>query len=524
MLPNIRERSQKVADYLQNHTKAGIETIAQAIGVSKSSVHRHQQAISDRNQYPESALWETEVGHQWLIRLVLAVLYHFGIKQGIGADSLSAFLSDLRLDTHVGISASALRQLEQRIAQAILDYEAAQAEPCQGGERQGICLGADETFFGLPILVLIELASGFIFTEVSCENRQYETWLEQLSQWWNPEQWTCHFLVSDGARALVKLAVSGLSSVSVADLFHALRALGRPIGNALSQRLAQVNRQIRQVEAQLQQHPAAEPPPTLSTKRAALSQQQQQIEADQHLYHQTLEQISQLIHPFHRQTSAWHSHDTLVEALTPPLALCKQLGQTYGGDAAQAAIETFESQISSWSSGMEAWRRWTTEALQSQTPDPAVQDWVLTALLPWVYWSQHAEMARKPQMQLADQQAASLAFDRLFDHPMTLQRTAQEIQQWVAWCQEMAANYQRTSSAVEGRNGYLSQRHHANRGFSAESLKLLTIIHNFDLRRADGTTAAQRLFGHSFPDLFEWVLNHVGDLPLPRRSSKALPA
>jgi len=31
----------------------------------------------------------------------------------------------------------------------------------------GICVGADETFYGLPILVAIELASGFIFTEVS---------------------------------------------------------------------------------------------------------------------------------------------------------------------------------------------------------------------------------------------------------------------------------------------------------------------------------------------------------------------
>jgi Family of unknown function (DUF6399) len=431
-------------------------------------------------------------------------------------------LSDLRLDTHVGISASALRQLEQRISQAILAYEAAQAEPCQGVERQGICLGADETFFGLPILVLIELASGFIFTEVSCENRRYETWLEQLSQWWNPEQWTCHFLVSDGAKALVKLAVKGLSSVSVADLFHALRALAQPIGKVLSRRLAQVNRQIHQMEAQLQKHPSADPPHALSTKMAALSQQQQQLEADQHRYHQALEQITQLIHPFNRQTSAWHSHETLVSLLPPPLALCKQLGQTYGGEAAQAAIETFEAQISSWTNGMEAWRLWTTEALKSQTPDPTVQDWVLTALLPWVYWSQQAQRARKPQMQLADQQAASLAFDQLFDHPMTLQWTAEEIQQWVDWCQQMAANDQRTSSAVEGRNGYLSQRHHANRGFSAESLKVLTIIHNFDLRRADGTTAAQRLFGHSFPHLFEWVLSNVDDLPLPRRSSKAL--
>ncbi|WP_228022094.1 DUF6399 domain-containing protein, partial [Vasconcelosia minhoensis] len=43
----------------------------------------------------------------------------------------------------------------------------------------------------------------------------------------------------------------------------------------------------------------------------------------------------------------------------------------------------------------------------------------------------------------------------------------------------------------------------------------------FDLKRHDGTTAAQRLFGHDFPDVFEWMLAQVGDLPMPRRSSKS---
>jgi hypothetical protein len=35
--------------------------------------------------------------------------------------------------------------------------------------------GADETFYGLPILVAIELASGFIFSEAECEHRSYKT-------------------------------------------------------------------------------------------------------------------------------------------------------------------------------------------------------------------------------------------------------------------------------------------------------------------------------------------------------------
>jgi hypothetical protein len=85
----------------------------------------------------------------------------------------------------------------------------------------------------------------------------------------------------------------------------------------------------------------------------------------------------------------------------------------------------------------------------------------------------------------------------------------------------MCAKFQRTSSAVEGRNGYLSRLHHASRGFSEQSLKVLTIIHNFDLQRADGTTAAQRLFDRQFPDLFEWAGQNMGDLPRARRTLKS---
>ena len=50
-----------------------------------------------------------------------------------------------------------------------------------------------------------------------------------------------HFMVSDGAAALIKLAVSGLGCVSVADLFHALRALGQPFGSAIGRHISQLN-------------------------------------------------------------------------------------------------------------------------------------------------------------------------------------------------------------------------------------------------------------------------------------------
>ncbi len=77
---------------------------------------------------------------------------------------------------------------------AIEAYEVSQSKHCQPHEGQGICVGGDETFFGLPILVMVELASGYIFTEVESENRIYDTWSTQIQHWWAQAKWQCHFM------------------------------------------------------------------------------------------------------------------------------------------------------------------------------------------------------------------------------------------------------------------------------------------------------------------------------------------
>ena len=156
----IRERCSAVAKCLQKKGSISIRAIAEATGLSKSSVGRHQQAIASRAKYPESSWWETEVGGAWLKLLVLGVVYYFGIKQGMGADSLSEFLKAMRLERHVGCSATALRSLKQKMKQAIVGHHTAFEEHCQPSEGQGICVGGDETFFYLPILVMVELSTG----------------------------------------------------------------------------------------------------------------------------------------------------------------------------------------------------------------------------------------------------------------------------------------------------------------------------------------------------------------------------
>ncbi|MEL6456268.1 MAG: DUF6399 domain-containing protein [Cyanobacteria bacterium J06623_5] len=508
---------------MANPSKSRIIDIVAATGLKKSSVQRHQKGIERRNQYAESNLWETAAGAAWLERLVVAVVYHFGIQQGVGAESLSRFFKAIHIETHVGISPSALRSLKVRLHETVAAYAAAQAEHCHPQPGQGICIGADETFFDLPILVLIELASGFIFTEVKSAARTYQSWSAQLQTWWKDSQWACHFLVSDGARALVKLAVSGLGCVSVPDLFHAMRALGRPLGGRLARQLRAAHKQVDKLSERLTKTTDDVKRQTLEEQLTEALSQQQQGEQNQQTYHNALETISTCIHPFCLETAQPQTDDTLTAALAAPLKVLAGLASLDNTAPVEKAIGTFEDQIPDFAAGIQAWWQWTTQALAAETEAGDTQNWVLTAMLPWVYWTQQADKTRQPALKRQYQTAASDAFDALIAHPCTGQTDHLEQKRWQRWCQWMVAKYQRTSSAVEGRNGYLAQRHHVTRGFSEQSLKTLTTIHNFGIKRDDGSTAAQRLFDYDFPDLFEWVLSHNTDLPLPRKSPKALP-
>jgi hypothetical protein len=59
--------------------------------------------MTRRNQHPESWFWETQ-NHQWLIRLVVAVLYTFGLRRGVGAETMSTFFACLHLSSTLAIS------------------------------------------------------------------------------------------------------------------------------------------------------------------------------------------------------------------------------------------------------------------------------------------------------------------------------------------------------------------------------------------------------------------------------------
>src|SRR5438477_11352 len=80
-------KSLQIFNCLYDNGKQSVRRIAQKTGFSKSSVHRLQQARARRDTHPESWWWETEDGRCWLMRLVVATLYTFGLTRGKVAET-----------------------------------------------------------------------------------------------------------------------------------------------------------------------------------------------------------------------------------------------------------------------------------------------------------------------------------------------------------------------------------------------------------------------------------------------------
>ena len=92
-------------------------------------------------------------------------------------------------------------------------------------------------------------------------------------------------MVSDGAPALIKLALSGLACVSVADLFHALRALARPIGSAIGRQVSHCNQQAQMLQQKYLKTVNESRGQSIKPTLADIQAQQQILAEDKTTYH-----------------------------------------------------------------------------------------------------------------------------------------------------------------------------------------------------------------------------------------------
>jgi Family of unknown function (DUF6399)/IclR helix-turn-helix domain len=512
---------------IHEHGKQSIRRLAERTGLSKSSVHRHLQAMGRRERYPESSLWETEAGRTWLIRLVIATLFVFGLKRGVGAETLSEFFGRLHLETHVGCSPNAIRRVMHTLERLLLDSAAEwEKEGVAHGEIRPVIGAVDETFLQRMMLVFMDLVSGYLLMEEVAVNRTYDTWYGLVNGRLARFGTEVLYLVSDRAKALVKLAQTGLGCLSIPDLFHLSHELAKGYSLSIFGRLRQAKQALAQALQRLEVLQTSQP------GNAQVQQAQAAVEAGeasvQHwqgvrrAYRENLSNLSRILHPWRLGDSRPQRSQEVEKQLHAEIEALETLLETNGLPVKKATLDKVRKQLAGVSGLVDFWWQTVWQDLEHMAMPPRWTKWVEELLLPRMYWQEQLSRTRcrDQKTQIAQAlQSVQEAFER---HPCTRKLTPEVLAGWKGWAGEHARTFQRASSAVEGRNGYLSQMQHNHRGLPKRRYQVWTVLHNFDGRASDGTTPAARFFRREFPDLFESVLSQIDALPLPRQRRQVI--
>ena len=297
------DRSLRICKSLCDYGKQSVRQLAHQTGISKSSVHRLTQAMERRGIHPESWLWETEDGRRWLTRLVVATLYLFGCKRGVGIDTMSEFFARLRLETQMGCSPSALRGVMQALEAALLEMAGTwEQQGCADGEGREIIGAVDETFFDQMILVFMDLKTGYLLQEEVAEDRTYLTWKALVEERLKALRTHVLYVVSDRAKALIQLAEQGLECLSMPDFFHCMHEIVKSYSLALGRRVRHAHKALREAqEALARLHGRPQEPHETPDATAVVAMRHAEVthwEEARRTYRNHLETLSLTLHPF----------------------------------------------------------------------------------------------------------------------------------------------------------------------------------------------------------------------------------
>ncbi len=453
---------------------------------------------------------------------MVATLYLFGCKRGVGIDTMSEFFARLRLETQMGCSPSALRGVMQALEAALLELAGTwEQQGCADGEGREIMGAVDATFFDQMILVFMDRKTGYLLQEEVAEERTYLTWKALVEERLKALRTHVLSVVSDRAKALIQLAEQGLECLSMPDFFHCMHEIVKSYALALGRRVRHAHKALREAqEALARLHGRPQEPHEPPDATAVVAMRHAEVthwEEARRTYRNHLETLSLTLHPFRLVDSTPQTSAQVAIRLQATIEAIEMFAQHHRLPARPNAMLKVRKPVPALAALVDFWWQGVQQDLAPFLLSPRWRQWVHEGLLPMVYWDRQLARTRCRRRKAKIQAAWETVRATFTQHALTQRLAPAVLAEWQAWATERVHAFQRASSAVEGRNGYLSQMHHNHRGLPRRRSKVWTVLHNFDCHAADGTTPASRFFRRTFPDLFETVLSHIEALPQPRR-------
>lgn len=308
------------------------------------------------------------------------------------------------------------------------------------------------------------------------------------------------YFVSGRAGALISLAKDKFETTSVADLFHLKQCINNLLCLALGRRLALAGSAF---------DAAKETCTEICPEEAAYAEQLFYSE----LYVESVQNISHCIHPYYGGDKA-NSSQRAQQCVEAELDKIKQVLDGCGLPDKHGLMAKAENQVGDAVSVISLWHGIAAGEFKRMALAPDAQIWAETYLLPLTYWETAAKKTKhRPAAEKIKQEIRACGQAGM--PPCITEAEAAALKEK---CIDLCRMFQRSSSQVEGRNGYLSMMNHNQRGFDGKRLEALTVVHNFDIRGADGKTPAERLFKNQIEHkpVFDFLMENFGTLGFPR--------
>ncbi len=516
--------------------------IAEILDVPRSTLRawrQQKQQLLEHSGLPIQVVefFESSAGLSFLHQMLAAMHLIFGEVNNAGIRSICTFLEITGLHHFVaasyGSQQAAAEEIENQIAQFGKEEDQRLAYQMQ---PRDISVTEDETFHPQCCLVGIEPVSNFILLEQYAEQRDAATWDRCMDERLTGLPVTVLQVTSDEAKALIRHAEFCLGAHHSPDLFHVQHETVKATGFALAGQVDRAEKQLEQTRVHLEQTRRVLAACTdsfpqsdycyqlhqqLNEAETALATAEQDLEACRDRRQRATEArrgLSEAYHPINVENGLPQDAETVGQQLDECFdeldRVAEEAGLSQGARDRLAKARRVKPRMHAtidffWTTVLAWFTKWHLS--------PPVAQLVREILIPVCYLRLAAGKAstadeRKRLQELAEAiEARARSPDCVWN---SLNASDQEqLRERAHLC---ATLFQRSSSCVEGRNGHLALKHHALHQLSGRKLSVLTVLHNYFVRRADGSTAAERFYGQRPRDLFGWLLDHISFPARPR--------
>ena len=457
--------------------------------------------------------FQSSPGLAFLHRLVIA--FHLACVEvgACGMRIVCLFLNLTGLDRFIAASYGAQQHVNSQVEHAIVTYRQSEtARLSKDRPHKDLTVTQDETFPGGLCLVTMDPDSHFIILEQSAQARDQTTWNALMAPALAPRKCRVIQSTSDEAPGLLAYVEHYLEAHHSPDLFHGQHALVKAVSGPMAAKERAAHKAISEATEQLERlqthsisttdEPKKRGPGRPPKEPVSLEQAEHALEAACREHARLAEQRAQVKanirgighddHFVDLERGVRRNGRLMASDIREHIEQIRTVAQQEGlSQSCLERLEKAERVVPKMQATIEFVSRYVTQQVKQLDVTPPVSFAMHAKLIPSYYLDRVAETrpveGGEPLRDIVERLRTPL-----FEPGSVFSALSPEAQNQL--CNEakrLATVLQRSSSNVEGRNGYLSLRSHQLRGLDLpRKRQCFTTIHNFFLTRPDGTTAA----------------------------------